>query len=244
MVIGVIPARYASTRLPFKLLRPLAGKPLIQWIWESASRAKFLDDLIIACDDNRIMEAVKGFGGKAVMTSVRHNSGTDRTAEAVRETEADIIINIQADEPLMPAAVIDALAQEMAVDEGLVMATMKKRINDPADIENPGVVKVVCDKDGFAVYFSRYPIPFYRDQYASKVYYKHMGIYAYKKDFLYTFKNLPPSSLEDAEKLEQLRVIEAGYKIKVLETQFDSCGVDTEEDLRKVEEMIRSKTCR
>lgn len=242
MIAGVIPARYASTRLPVKLLRTILGKTLIQWTWENVSKAKLLDMIIVACDDIRIKEEVEKFGGKAVMTSVAHNSGTDRILEVIRSINADIVINIQADEPLMHPAIIDSLAQEMMNNKKTVMATVKKKIEDDTDLENSSVVKVVCDKDGCALYFSRYAIPHYRDKYAHKVFYKHLGIYAYKKDFLYTFKNLPTSYLEEAEKLEQLRALEAGYKIKVIETQFDSWGVDTEEDLLKVERIIGERS--
>jgi 3-deoxy-manno-octulosonate cytidylyltransferase (CMP-KDO synthetase) len=241
MIVGVIPARYASTRLPFKLVRKICNKPIIQWTWESASKAKFLDKLIVACDDKRIEEIVKGFGGTALLTSTQHSSGTDRVAEAVRDIDVDIVINIQADEPLIHAAVIDSLAQEMMNNKKLVMATVRKRIDDENEINNPSVTKVICDKDNFAVYFSRFSLPYYRDKYAHKLYYKHMGIYAYTKDFLYTFKNLPASYLEEAEKLEQLRAIESGYKIKVIESQFESWGVDTEEDLAKVEKILAQR---
>jgi 3-deoxy-manno-octulosonate cytidylyltransferase (CMP-KDO synthetase) len=241
MIVGVIPARYASTRLPFKLVRKLYNKPIIQWTWESASKAKFLDKLIVACDDKRIEEIVKGFGGTAMLTSSQHSSGTDRVAEAVRDIDADIVVNIQADEPLIHSAVIDSLVQEMMNNKKLVMATVRKRIDDENEINNPSVTKVICDKDNFAVYFSRFSLPYYRDKYAHKLYYKHMGIYAYTKDFLYTFKNLPQSYLEEAEKLEQLRAIESGYKIKVIESQFESWGVDTEEDLVKVEKILAER---
>ncbi len=240
-VIGVIPARYSSSRLPYKLLRKLGPKPVIQWTWEHASKARLLDRLIIACDDPRIEEAAKEFGAKVVMTSAQHNSGTDRIAEAVRDIEVKIVINIQADEPLIHPFIIDSLAEEMLADPQLVMVTVKKKITDIQEINNSNVVKVVCDKNDFALYFSRFPIPFYRSQDTPKLYYKHLGIYAYTKDFLFTFKNLPPSKLEEAEKLEQLRALQTGYKIKVIETLFDSWGVDTEEDLKKVERIMEER---
>jgi 3-deoxy-manno-octulosonate cytidylyltransferase (CMP-KDO synthetase) len=239
-VIGVIPARYQSSRLPHKLLRPLCAKPLIQWVWQAASKAKLLDDLIIACDDEKIRQASVTFGAKAIMTSPQHSSGTDRVAEAVRDIEAKIIINIQADEPLIHPSIIDALAQEMLGNRSIEMATVRKKIEKEEEINSPNVVKIICDKNNYAIYFSRYPIPFFREAENSKIYYKHLGIYAYTKDFLYTFKNLPVSYLEGAEKLEQLRAIEAGYKIKVIETKFESVGVDTEEDLAHVEGLLRN----
>lgn len=240
-VIGVIPARYQSSRLPFKLLKKLAGKPLIQWTWESAASARLLDKLIIACDDEKILEAVKEFGAEAVLTSSDHTSGTDRIAETVIDIDTDIVINIQADEPLIHSTIIDSLAQQMLDNKEISMATVKKKIDDKEEIHNPSIVKVICDKDGFAIYFSRLAIPYLRDQGAICTYYKHLGIYAYRKDFLYTFKNLPPSYLEEAEKLEQLRAVEAGAKIKVIETIFDSWGVDTEEDFEKVEKILTKK---
>lgn len=240
-IVGVIPARYASTRLPCKLLRDICGKPLLQWTYEAARKAKLLDKLIVACDDVKIKQACDSFGADCVMTSVEHKSGTDRIAEAIGPMEARVVINIQADEPLISPAIIDALADTMLANDSLVMATVKRRIVENADIDNPNVVKVVCDKDGFALYFSRYAIPYKRDAGADIAYFKHMGIYAYAKDFLYVFKKLSGSCLENAEKLEQLRVLEAGYKIKVIETTFDTVGVDTEEDLLRVENLLKAK---
>jgi 3-deoxy-manno-octulosonate cytidylyltransferase (CMP-KDO synthetase) len=239
-IIGVIPARYESTRLSCKLLRTICGKSLLEWSWSNASTAHSLDKLIIACDHPEIKKTVEKFGAEAIMTSSEHSSGTDRIAEAVRDIDAEIVINIQADEPLIHHSIIDNLVQEMAVNSDLVMATVKKRIDREEEVNNPNVVKVITDRENFAIYFSRFPIPFYR-QSLCKVYYKHLGIYAYTKDFLYTFKNLPQSSLEKAERLEQLRVLESGHKIRVIETQFDSCGVDTAEDLERVEKILADK---
>ncbi len=240
-VIGVIPARYESTRLTYKLLRKICGKSLLQWTWESASATHSLDRLIIACDHLEIKKEAEKFGAEVILTSPEHCSGTDRIAEVIRDIDAKVIMNIQADEPLIHHSIIDRLAQEMLSDGELVMATVKKRIDQDNEINNPNVVKVVTTREDFAIYFSRFPIPFYRNQDSQPLHYKHLGIYAYTKDFLYTFKNLPESSLEGAEKLEQLRVLEAGYKIKVVETQFDSCGVDTEEDLRKAERLLAQR---
>ncbi len=241
-VIGVIPARYESKRLPHKLLRTLYGKPLLQWAWDNASSAHSLDELIIACDHPELEQAAKEFGANVVMTSADHSSGTDRIAEAVSDIDAKIVINIQADEPLINSSIIDSLAQEMLANANLVMATVKKRIEDQEQINNPNVVKVICDRADFAIYFSRYALPYYRQKEGvERIYYKHLGIYAYTKDFLYTFKNLPRSYLEQAEMLEQLRVLQAGHKIKVIETQFDSWGVDTEEDFQEVEKILAEK---
>jgi len=256
-VIGVIPARYASKRLPAKLLRSICGKTLLQWTWENASSARALDKLIIACDHPEVEAAAKGFGAEVVVTSPEHPSGTDRIAEAVVGIEAKIIINIQADEPLINPSVINSLAYDMLDNPDLSIATAKKKIDREDEINNCHVVKIVCDRNGFALYFSRSPIPCYRqdnkpidrfpyvvnEPVGEQVYYKHLGIYAYTKDFLYTFRNLPHSYLEQAEKLEQLRIIEAGHKMKVIETNFDSSGVDTEADLLGVEKILSERNC-
>ena len=236
--IGVIPARLESSRLKHKLLRKILGKPLIQWTWEAAKRARLLDKLIIACDSSKIKQAAEAFSAEAVITSSEHSSGTDRVAEAVRDIDVKIVINIQADEPLIHPSIIDRIVESMIKDNSIVMATVKKRIGSKEEIENTSIVKVITDKDNFAVYFSRFPIPFKRDSDTEGVYFKHLGIYGYTKDFLYTFKNLPYSYLEHSEKLEQLRAIESGYKIKVIETKFDSWGVDTISDLRKVRNIL------
>ncbi|MBU2102231.1 MAG: 3-deoxy-manno-octulosonate cytidylyltransferase [Candidatus Omnitrophota bacterium] len=240
-VLGIIPARYASTRLPVKLLRTLLDKTILQWAWENASKARLLDSLIIACDDPRIEEVATSFGANVVMTSPQHSSGTDRIAEAARDIDVRIVVNIQADEPLMHPSTIDSLAQTMLDDSTLVMSTVRKKIDEETEIHNPNMVKVVCDQNDYALYFSRFPIPYHREKNSPKRYYKHLGIYAYTKDFLYTFKNLPPSSLEQAEKLEQLRALQAGYRIKVIDTLFDSWGIDTEDDLQKVERILSEK---
>jgi len=238
-VIGVIPARFESTRLPHKLLKDLCGKPLLQWTYEAAKKARLLDQLIIACDDKRIKDAADAFNAPCVMTSVDHKSGTDRIIEAVSAIDAKIVINIQADEPLINPLVIDRLAQEMLSDERLLMATAKRKITNPDEVNNPNAVKVVCDKNGYALYFSRYAIPYLRDKDFTPNYYKHLGIYAYAKDFLYVFKKLSGSMLESAEKLEQLRALEAGYRIKVIEVDYESVGVDTQEDFDRVAAIIR-----
>jgi len=241
-VIGVIPARFDSTRLPHKLLKDLCGKPLLQWTYEAAKKARLLDQLIIACDDKRIKDAADAFNAPCVMTSVDHKSGTDRIVEAVSAVDAKIVVNIQADEPLINPLVIDRLAQTMLTDERLLMATAKRKITNPDEVNNPNAVKVVCDKNGYALYFSRYAIPYLRDKDFTPDYYKHLGIYAYAKDFLYVFKKLSGSMLEAAEKLEQLRALEAGYRIKVIEADYESIGVDTQEDFDRVEAIIKGKT--
>lgn len=240
--IGVIPARWGATRFQGKVLAELLGKPVVQHVWENAKKAKTLDDLIVACDDERIIKVVEGFGGKAVYTSPDQPSGTDRLAEVVNPLDVKIAVNIQGDEPLMKPIMIDNLVMALENEKIAQMATMIKRIEEESELTNSNVVKVVIDKNGYALYFSRYAIPYNRtgEQERNKrpAYYKHIGLYAFTKDFLFTFRNLPESSLERAEKLEQLRVLEYGYKIKTVETKFDTIGVDTPDDLMRVKEML------
>ena len=241
-VIGVIPARWGATRFEGKVLANLLGTPVIQHVWENAKKAKTLDSLIVACDDERILKAVEGFGGKAVYTSPNQPSGTDRLAEVVNAMDVDIIVNIQGDEPLMKPIMIDNLVMALQEEKIAQMATIIKKIDDYSELTNSNVVKVVVDKNGYALYFSRYAIPYNRtnesDPKKRPVHYKHIGLYAFTKDFLFTFKKLPHSSLENAEKLEQLRALEYGYKIKVVETKFDTVGVDRPEDLKRAEDAL------
>ncbi|MEK6568372.1 MAG: 3-deoxy-manno-octulosonate cytidylyltransferase [Candidatus Omnitrophota bacterium] len=237
-VIGVIPARYGSTRFEGKVLADIHGKPMIQWVWEAAKKAKILDEVIVACDDKRIEEAVKSFGGKAVFTSKEHTCGTDRICEVVNPLEVKVIVNIQADEPLLDPVMIENVARPLLDNPSLNMATLMKRIDGPQEASDPNVVKVLTDKNGLALYFSRLAIPYQQDKSIRAVYYKHIGLYAYTKDFLFIFKNLPESYLEKMEKLEQLRVLEAGFKIKVIETKVSTIGVDTPEDLEKAKKVI------
>jgi 3-deoxy-manno-octulosonate cytidylyltransferase (CMP-KDO synthetase) len=244
--IGVIPARWGSTRFEGKVLADLMGKPVIQHVWENAKKAKTLDDLVVACDDERIMKVVESFGGKAVYTSVDQPSGTDRLAEVVNPLDVKIAVNIQGDEPLVKSIMIDNLVMALEDEKQAQMATVVKKIEDDSELTNSNVVKVVFDKNGYAIYFSRYAIPYNRTNTPEKdekrpVYYKHIGMYAFTKDFLFTFRNLPKSALENAEKLEQLRVLEYGYRIKIVETKFDTVGVDTHEDLARVKEIMRSE---
>ncbi|MFA5146133.1 MAG: 3-deoxy-manno-octulosonate cytidylyltransferase [Candidatus Omnitrophota bacterium] len=240
--IGVIPARWGATRFQGKVLAELLGKPVVQHVWENAKKAKTLDSLVVACDDERIMKVVESFGGKAIYTSPAQPSGTDRLAEVVNPLDVDIAVNIQGDEPLVKPIMIDNLVMALESEKVAQMATVIKKIDDESELTNSNVVKAVIDKNGYALYFSRYAIPYNRtneeDRKKRPVYYKHIGLYAFTKDFLFTFRNLPESSLEKAEKLEQLRVLEYGYKIKTVETKFDTIGVDTPDDLIRVKEMI------
>ena len=230
--IGVIPARYGSTRFEGKVLKDLCGKPVIQHVYERAKKAKMLDDLIIAADDDRIIKTVEGFGGKAVFTSKSHSTGTDRLTEVVNAIDVKIVVNIQGDEPLINPMVIDDLVRAMQDDKTISMATVVKKSNSMEEFKSPDVVKAILDENNFAMYFSRSPVPTLLKLDAKGSYfYKHIGIYAYNKDFLFTFKKLPESYLEKNERLEQLRALEGGYKIKAIETKFETVGVDTPEDL-------------
>ncbi|MCM8812623.1 MAG: 3-deoxy-manno-octulosonate cytidylyltransferase [Candidatus Omnitrophica bacterium] len=240
-IIGVIPARYGSSRLPGKPLVELCGKPMIQHIYERCKQAHLLEEVIVATDDDRIARAVKEFGGTVTLTSAQHTSGTDRIIEVVADMDVDIIVNIQGDEPLIHPAMINDLAAALRDDPALVMATLKYPLHKPGDIQNSNIVKVVTDKDGFALYFSRSPIPNtsrHSDPAAVPVF-KHIGMYAYTKNFLVSFKHLKSSKLEMAESLEQLRALDHGFRIKVLETKYNTVGVDTPEDINTVTSLLQ-----
>lgn len=239
--IGVIPARYGSTRLPGKVLADICGKPMVQWVWEAAKKAKILDEVIVACDDKRIKEAVESFGGKAIFTSLKHSSGTDRICEIINPIEVKVVVNIQADEPLIDPVMIDNVARPLLEDSSLNVVTLMKKIDSEEEIRDANVVKVATNKQGFALYFSRAAIPYQRDNSSLPTYYKHIGLYGYTKDFLFIFKNLPESNLERTEKLEQLRILEAGFKIKVIETKISTVGVDRQEDLERVKRILSKR---
>lgn len=242
-IIGVIPSRWGSTRFPGKSLHPICGKPLVQWVVEAVSRAKALDEVIVATDDVRIAEAVKGFA-KVAMTRPDHPSGTDRVAEAADPADDDIVINIQGDEPLIDPGLIDALAERMKNDPGWAMATAACPIRSPRDLEARTVVKVVLARDGGALYFSRLPIPCRRDgepDLASGLYLRHLGIYAYRGAFLKRLVKEPPCLLEKTESLEQLRALYLGGRIAVIRTEELGVGVDTPEDVATVEAILAAK---
>ena len=233
-VLCVIPARYASTRLPGKPLSMIAGKPMIQHVYERACQAQLPNEVVVATDNELVEKAVLDFGGKAVMTSPDHPSGTDRLAEvALMYPDVDVIVNVQGDEPMIPPEVIDRLAESFNGDADLNMATMKV-VMDEEDYENPAAVKVVTDQQGYALYFSRSLMPYPRNKPEGFKVFKHVGIYAYRRNFLLKYAALAPTPLEKAESLEQLRALENGYKIKVLESDFQGIGVDTPEDLAAV----------
>lgn len=242
--IGVIPSRYGSSRFPGKPLCMLCGKPMVQWVVEAVERATELDETLVATDDERIASAVAAFGGKAVMTPSSLPSGTDRVAMAAAPVgDDDIVVNIQGDEPLIDPALIDGLVRRMAADSRWAMATAAAPIASLADLNAKSVVKVVLDAEDAALYFSRLPIPFRRDgdpDLSSGLYWRHLGIYAYRGAFLKRFVAAPPSALEKTESLEQLRALDMGARILVLKTVDTGVGVDTPEDVPRMEAALRA----
>ncbi|MDY4696662.1 3-deoxy-manno-octulosonate cytidylyltransferase [Selenomonas montiformis] len=237
-VLCVIPARYASTRLPGKPLKDIAGKPMVCRVYDRAAQAGKVSDTLVATDDVRILNAVQEHGGRAMMTRKDHPTGTDRLAEvASAHPEADLIVNVQGDEPLIEPSLIDRLVDVFEEEPDLPMATVMTKITDEEEQRNPNNVKVVTNKDGYALYFSRSLLPYPR--HAGCPVYKHIGIYAYRRDFLLRYAAMAPTPLETAESLEQLRALENGYRIKVVETEAQFVGVDTAEDLEKVNAIYR-----
>lgn len=244
----IIPARYGSTRLTAKPLADICGRPMIQHVYDRARKASLVESVIVATDDWRIVEAVKEFGGQVLMTAGQHQTGTDRISEVAAKHSAQLIVNLQGDLPLLVPEILDQLIGQFceSVDlsskpyrgDGPVMGTIKREITRADELYNPNVVKVVTDSRGFALYFSRAPIPYVRDFKTTGKHYKHYGVYIFQRDFLQIFSQLPPTPLEQMEKLEQLRALEHGYRIKVIETQHDLIEVDTPEDLEKVRELL------
>jgi len=235
MTLGVIPARYGSSRFPGKPLAMIAGKSMIQRVYDQVKKSS-LTEVVVATDDQRIFDVVKAFGGEVVMTREDHLNGTTRVAEVALEfPEAEIIINIQGDEPLIDPELIDRLVS--AFDEETSMVSVKKKIVKSEEIDSPDCVKVVTTEDQRALYFSRSPIPFNRDN-TTVDYYKHIGIYGYERQFLFHYIELPPTTLELTEKLEQLRVLENGFVIKMVETDREFIGVDRPEDVARVEQEL------
>jgi 3-deoxy-manno-octulosonate cytidylyltransferase (CMP-KDO synthetase) len=241
-ILGVIPARYGSSRFPGKILAKINGKPMIQRVYERASQSKLLNQLLVAVDDERVKQCVEAFGGTAIMTDPAHKSGTDRIAAVVADLAAEIVVNIQGDQPLIHPEMIDAAVEPMLVNPAIQMSTLKTEI-PPEDYPDPGVVKVVVDEAGFALYFSRSLIPYPREGENLKVY-EHVGTYVYRKDFLMLISRIPQTYLEKIESLEQLRVLEKGYKIFVVEPKVENLriygmSVDTPADLIKAEKYIQ-----
>ena len=237
--VAVIPARYHSTRLPAKALADIGGRPMVEHVYRRAAAARGVDAVVVATDDERIASAVTGFGGIARMTSASHRTGTDRIAEIARDLACDVIVNVQGDEPLVESAMIEEVVAALTADADTPMATLRRRIDDAADYRNPNVVKVVVDAAQRALYFSRAPLPFARERAAA---FKHVGLYAYRRDFLLTLTTLPQAPLEIAESLEQLRALEHGFRIRAVETLHDSIGVDTPEDLDRVRRQMAVAT--
>jgi len=243
MVI-VIPARYGSTRLPAKPLVPLAGKPMIQRVYERAKLAKSAGRVIVATDDDRILNAVQDFGGEARMTRTDHRTGTERIAEVAAHVEGEIFVNVQGDEPLLDPAAVDAAVAALLEEPAAAISTVAVPIRTPADIMDPNVVKTVLDFDDNALYFSRAPIPWVRDS-AHKIHarhLKHLGLYVFQRDALLEYPTLPQGELERLEQLEQLRWLENGWKIRVAEVEHDAVSVDVPEDVARVERLLQGMT--
>lgn len=235
--LGVIPSRYASTRLEGKPLKDICGHTMMEWVYKRALKSK-LDGVVVATDDERIVDEVKSFGGNVILTRKDHINGTSRIAEVCETyTDYDVIVNIQGDEPLIEPDMINSIIDSFVEDNTIPMSTLKYKLTDMAEIENPNAVKVVTDKNDFAIYFSRSVIPYPRNLNMDN-YYKHVGIYGYKRDFVMEYAKMASTPLELSESLEQLRVLENGYKIKVLETPYKIIGVDTQEELERVREYI------
>ena len=253
-VIAIIPARYGSSRFEGKPLADILGKPMIQWVYEGVTQSKLIKKVMVATDDQRIMEAVQNFGGNAVITSPDHPSGTDRVAEVARKLKAEVIVNVQGDEPLIKGSIIDKAIRPLRADETLPMSTLVTPIDEVKDWLNPHIVKVVLDQKCFALYFSRSPIPFPRDlnidrleshpfgtkRALPKKIFKHIGVYVYRRDFLLRFSKMKPTPLEKLEKLEQLRALENGYRIKASIVDYEPICVDTPGDLQKVVTFLSS----
>ena len=237
--VVIIPARFGSTRFPAKILASVTGKPLVQHVVERAKRCTRVRDVIVATDDERIVAALRPFGTTAVMTSPAHQSGTDRIAEVARQMpeEIDIVVNVQGDEPEIEPDIIDRLVERLETSDD-DMATAATPFPAGVKVDDPNLVKVVTGIGGRAIYFSRCPIPFQREKSETAPYFKHIGLYVYQRDFLLAYSSLPVGPLETAERLEQLRALENGYRIRVVETEYESLGVDTAEDLERVSKLF------
>ena len=240
-IAAIIPARWGSTRFPGKPLHLIAGKPLIQHVWERCHSAKMVDETIIATDDMRIAEAAFEFGAEVALTSPKHQSGTDRIAEVAKKLKGiSHVLNVQGDEPLADPTLINRLAKLMVADKTIGMITAANAFGKDENVENPNAVKVVLDRTSNALYFSRSPIPFIRDGKIPVQYYRHQGIYGYSLPFLLEFVKWKPTTLEKAEQLEQLRALENGAKIRVVITKHASIGIDTPEDVKQVEHLLKN----
>ncbi len=241
MIVGIIPARFASSRLFGKILADIGGKPMIQHTYENAKKSNLLNEVILAVDDAKVAKVAEGFGAKVIMTPKDIQSGSDRAAYVVKNLpEAKIIVNIQGDEPFIKSTMIDQAIEPLLFDKSVNISTLAKRIESIEELRSPSVVKVVFDYNNFAMYFSRSPIPFVRDAKTNSEkiqlaeIYKHIGLYVFRKEYLLKFTKLQPTDLEKTEKLEQLRMLENGFKIKIVTTEFDTISVDTPEDLERI----------
>ncbi len=239
-VACIIPARFASTRFPGKPLAEILGKSMLQWVWEGAIQSRHATEVLIATDDKRIHTASAGFGAKCLMTGTQHDNGTDRIAEVALINDAEIFVNVQGDEPLITGQVIDDLIAPMLKDPSIQAASTYRKAGSDDDMLDPNTVKVVCDSKSNALYFSRYPIPYDRDTKRSVVRNIHVGMYAYRRDFLLDLAQMKPTVLEQTERLEQLRILENGYKIHMVETNFQSVAVDRPGDIAKVEAALQA----
>lgn len=237
-IVAVIPARYASTRLPGKVLVDIGGKPMLQHVYERTSACPIISRVIVATDDERVARAVEAFGGEVQMTRPDHPTGTDRLAEVAARLSADVVVNVQGDEPLIAAASIQIAVKPLLDEPELPMATLRERIHDQRDLADPNCVKVVVDRNDYALYFSRQAIPYHRHTDSPLVYWRHLGLYVYRREFLLRYARLAPTPLQLAEGLEQLRALEHGYRIKVPETPHGAIGVDTPEDLERVRQLL------
>lgn len=244
-VIAVIPARLASTRFPGKIIAPLMGHPLVYHTWQQVNRAQLVDRIIVATDDQSVVEALAPYPVEVVLTDPGHATGSDRIAEVARNLDSALIVNIQGDEPVIDPETIDATIRSLFADSEAVMSTARRSLESPEDIQDTNVVKVVCGTDGNALYFSRLPIPGYRDGVApAGTYWQHIGLYVYRREFLLAFSALAPTPLEQAERLEQLRVLEHGFRIAVITTNYTAIGVDVPADLKKVEELLQHRAAK
>jgi len=240
-VICIIPARFNAKRLPGKPLRTILGKPLIQYVWERVRKAKLVDRIIIATDTLKVKNVCERFGAEAILTSTDCCSGSDRVAQVAKKLKPEIIINVQCDEPLISVSLIDRLVMELKKNKNLKYVTAACFLKDLSLIQDPNIVKVVIDKNNYALYFSRAPIPYNRNNSRKICALKHLGIYGYRYESLIRFASMEKSNLEEIEKLEQLRILENGHKIKVIISKYDSISVDTEEDLKKVSKILSER---
>lgn len=247
-IIAIIPARYGSVRLPGKVLLEIDGKPIIQYVYENVSKSRLIDDIIVATDDQKVVDAVESFGGRAILTPSELKSGSDRIAYVAKDLQnTEIIVNVQGDEPLISFEMIDSTISLLIDDENILVGTPIKRIVNTEDLINPNVVKVVIDNFGNAIYFSRSPIPYFRvskelnEWVKTGNYFKHIGIYVFQREFLMKFSKMEESKLEKLEKLEQLRIIENGYKIRTTITEYENFSIDTIEDFEKIKNVITKR---